>query len=248
VALSYTWGDTAEDLAMWPWPATTSDATSVTNKLGYRYLWVDSHCIDQDDNEEKACPVSKMAPIYEYADLVIVAAAGSGASYGLPGAGSKARKRQLSVIISGDSTESSEYLISAGPDPRNEIFSSFYWQRGWTYQEAILGRRRLAFTDHQAYWECRCMAAHESIEYQLDAVHEVNGSSRVMAKFLRGGVFNGPEFSAGSTVNTSKKEGDLILSEDMDRKVHYGFEVAQNSSLRSRLRGLAEHIREFTGR
>lgn len=61
------------------------DAVEVTNKLGLQYLWVDRLCINQADDNEKAYLISKMTTIYEEAELTIVAAAGTGASHGLPG-------------------------------------------------------------------------------------------------------------------------------------------------------------------
>ncbi|CAN9235236.1 unnamed protein product [Alternaria alternata] len=82
-ALSYVWGSTSADLD--PWPATVMDAVEVTRKLNFTYLWVDRSCINQSDLDEKGYLISRMTTIYEAADFTIVAAAGSGASHGLPG-------------------------------------------------------------------------------------------------------------------------------------------------------------------
>ena len=246
VALSYVWGNKS-DRQMWPWPVTIRDAVTITKQMGRRYLWVDQFCIDQKNIQEVAYLMSKMAAIYQYADFVLIAAAGTNDSYGLPGVGYRARISQPSVSLDHRSTSPSENLICTGPDPRNEIMASCYWQRGWTYQEAVLGTRRLAFTDVQAYWECQCMAVHESLEYPLDVSHVEKENAMVMAGYLRGGIFKGPEFSGGSQLDMSD-EGAMILCADMDRDIYFGFEVAQQNPMRSRLRGLAEHIREFTGR
>ena len=40
------------------------DVIGVTLKLGYRYLWVDYYCIDQEDAEEKAVQIAQMDVIY----------------------------------------------------------------------------------------------------------------------------------------------------------------------------------------
>lgn len=48
LALSYVWG--GPDLTQLPeTPRTITDAITVTKQLGYRYLWVDQYCIDQED-------------------------------------------------------------------------------------------------------------------------------------------------------------------------------------------------------
>jgi len=235
VALSYVWGESAADGQKWP--ATILDAVSVTKRMGFRYLWVDRLCIDQGSDAEKEYLISKMAAIYEYAEFVIIAAAGSGASYGLCGVGDTPRRTQPSVQLEDGTT-----LLSTCPDPRAEILNSTYWTRGWTYQEAILARRRLVFTEHQAYWECRCMAVHESITIPLDLVHEEQGTR--MARFMRSGIFRGPDYSGGAAADP----GEGIICSDLDREVHFGFQVARDDPIRSRLRGLAEHVREFTAR
>ncbi|KAI4656437.1 uncharacterized protein J4E79_007991 [Alternaria viburni] len=82
-ALSYVWGSTPADLE--DWPATVMDAVEVTRKLDFTYLWVDRSCINQADPEEKGYLISRMTTIYEAAEFTIVAAAGNGASHGLPG-------------------------------------------------------------------------------------------------------------------------------------------------------------------
>jgi hypothetical protein len=85
VALSYVWGSSnkdnapkgvggAIDNARLPLilPAVISDAVKVTKLLGFRYLWIDKFCIEQDDQDE---------------------------NYGLPGVDATPRKAQLAAKI-----------------------------------------------------------------------------------------------------------------------------------------------------
>jgi hypothetical protein len=60
VALSYVWGpihgifkftDDSEQLPT-KLPRTIEDAITVTQKLDFRYLWVDRYCINQQPDEE----------------------------------------------------------------------------------------------------------------------------------------------------------------------------------------------------
>ena len=59
VALSYVWGTLSGD-----WPKTILDAVEVTKQLGEQYLWVDRHCINQSNLQEKQFLISKMDAIY----------------------------------------------------------------------------------------------------------------------------------------------------------------------------------------
>lgn len=158
VALSYVWGQNkkSESSSDDPRPGTfpfgisktVQDAIAVTKGLEYRYLWVDRHCINQNDETEKRTVIAKMDRIYRGADLTIVAAAGHDEHFGLPGVGTTSRKKQRVVEL--DSCT----ILSTGPDPMFETQRSRWWSRGWTFQESLLSRRRLIFTEHQSWFEC----------------------------------------------------------------------------------------------
>lgn len=55
---------------------TIRDAIEVTRSIGYRYIWVDSLCIVQDDKQDQDFQISMMDEVYKNATLTI--AAGSG--------------------------------------------------------------------------------------------------------------------------------------------------------------------------
>jgi len=81
------------------------------------------------------------------AELTIIAASGNGPYHGLPGV-SRLRSRRPTLTV-GDHT------LVAVESPRQEIGSSKWGTRGWTYQEVMLSTRRLVFTDSQVYFQCR---------------------------------------------------------------------------------------------
>ncbi|KAI4863372.1 heterokaryon incompatibility protein-domain-containing protein [Hypoxylon rubiginosum] len=102
VALSYVWGEGTEgsltsatverfssshgipdDLEVIP--STILDAIRLVRDIGFRYLWVDSLCILQDEDHDKLRSLPHMDSIYSCASLVIIAAAGKNAQAGLPG-------------------------------------------------------------------------------------------------------------------------------------------------------------------
>ena len=87
VALSYCWGgmqslitkrETAQDftdgIPASMIPKTLLDAINITHELGLRYIWIDALCIIQNDPEDVAREVGKMAEIYQQACITISAA------------------------------------------------------------------------------------------------------------------------------------------------------------------------------
>ncbi|KAF2814857.1 HET-domain-containing protein [Mytilinidion resinicola] len=130
-------------------PQVIKDAMTVVYKLGERYLWVDSLCIVQDDSEVKHDLISRMANIYDNAYLTICAVDGVHANVGLPGV------RPFTRVF--DSIgETTRLRIARRPSRLSKVvFSSYYNDRGWTFQERLLSRRCLYFTKEQVYFQCK---------------------------------------------------------------------------------------------
>lgn len=204
-ALSYVWGKGEIDeliatlaraptgTADKPLPPTLSpaleDAIKVTRRLGLQYLWIDQYCIDQNDAASKHHQISEMDSIYARADITIIAAAGRDQHYGLPGVRNTTRNEQPRIRVGG------VQLVSTMGDPRRLIRESTWSTRGWTYQEAVLSRRRLVFTDTMVYFECEQMNCCESIEFDLNWVRHP-GRAR-FHPFLRPGLFSGSPCDPG---------------------------------------------------
>jgi len=204
-ALSYVWGRTGITAS---WPKVVLDAITVTKRLGFRYLWVDRFCIDQENPQEKHFLISKMASIYRQAEITIVAAAGTDANCGLPGVGTTTRKSQPKLRL-GSLTIASP-LVGC----RGEIRGSTWWTRGWTYQEGVLARRRLVFTKTQMFWECAGMVVWEAIHFPLEDVH-IKRNLR-MGMYMRPGVFSGAK---GLRSFQSKGVSDSIRLEKSCRHI-----------------------------
>jgi hypothetical protein len=64
-------------------PRTIRDAIEVTRAIDYRYLWVDSLCIIQDDEQDRDFQIAMMDQIYSNADLTIAAGSGLRKSFWL---------------------------------------------------------------------------------------------------------------------------------------------------------------------
>lgn len=132
---------------------TIQDAIQFTRDLDESHLWIDSLCIVQDDPNDKRHQISQMDLIYGSAVLTIVAAHNKGddTAGGLPGYRKASRlSRQKMITVQG--------LELAVPLPcLEDLLTRTRWDtRGWTFQETMLSRRLLYFTDAQAYFQCSC--------------------------------------------------------------------------------------------
>ena len=108
-----------------------------------------------------------MGDVYENSALTLVAAAGDGPHHGLPGV-SVPRIPQLEIQIG------SHILLSTLSNVKEEITASKWNSRGWTYQEALLSRRKLVFTPSHVYFQCAAMHCQESLQVPLRQLHTNN--------------------------------------------------------------------------
>lgn len=210
VALSYVWGRSVISkyarggkIIPGSLPQVISDAIIVTMELGLNFLWVDKLCIDQDNPDTKHDQISHMDFVYRGAEVTIVAAAGEDENTGLPGVGT--RKRRLQPTAQVRDTK----IISSMSHPFYTITNSRWWTRGWTYQEAVLSRRCLVFTEDQVYFECYAMNCFESIQHNLDLTHVKNKSKSL--QFMHSGIFSGKRKQAFAAVDLEKSAvGNLV--------------------------------------
>ena len=193
VALSYVWGYISEtsgdpNKLSENSPNTIKDAITVTKRLGYRYIWIDRYCIDQKDKEGTADQVGRMDLIYQNAELTIIAAIGEDPSYGLPGVGQ--RKREPKHLTTCTKV-GKHFLISTDAWPKGPTVKTKWETRAWTYQEALLSRRRLVFAKQQMYFECYGMYCCESLGFPLASLHrrDMQGFKTVFCSEKRVGIF-----------------------------------------------------------
>ncbi|KAK2594781.1 hypothetical protein QQS21_007528 [Conoideocrella luteorostrata] len=188
VALSYVSGSVETE----PWPNVLRDAVAVTRELGLRYLWMDKLCIDSTSPRERTQQIGRMDEIFEGAIVTIIASHGDNARHGLSGVGSTTRPEQPKYSF----TDGNVTLVSSLRDPRKNIIDSTWYTRGWTYQEGLLARRRLIFTEQQMYWECDGMSCPETLILPLSAYYDRDQEK--MCDFVRPGIFNGVSYIDGS--------------------------------------------------
>ena len=226
VALSYVWGsaqnihgvsgDRGTQLRAQDLPLVIQDSLEVTKALGYRFLWVDKYCIDQNAPDLKHDQIQQMDAIYHNSELTLISAAGADENYGLPGVGTRARLQQTIVELP------QGRLIQIPPDPHESIALSHWSTRGWTFQEAVLSRRRLVFTDDQVYFQCCTMNCFESFHLLLDELHIKNRSKSL--EHVRAGIFG------------------------RNRSTQYGKVVQDKLSLNNAFGSYLSNVEEYTAR
>lgn len=166
VALSYVWGQKEDSLKLQATrktieslklpgglppselPATIEDAIQVCVSLNERYLWADRLCIVQDDPENMQYQIDSMGAIFSSATLVLIAAHGDHMDFGLSGVSCKRPARQERDCLLGQYVGQEVHI--EGDDSKRTVWHT----RGWTYQEAVLARRKLYFYSRQASYSC----------------------------------------------------------------------------------------------
>ena len=142
-------------------PKTIQDAFNLIKAMGERYLWIDSLCIIQDHDTEKLHIVQLMDVIYTQAFATLVAIEGTDANAGLPGYRAGTRKPQQVELVRSTTSDPSTgkimvYPITSSPPPLQLALELSKWDtRGWTYQERLLSRRCIYFSNHCVYFQCR---------------------------------------------------------------------------------------------
>jgi hypothetical protein len=150
-------------------PKTFQDAMEVAQSLGFKYIWIDSLCIVQDDVEEWRREASLMSDVYGNATLNIAATSakdGSGGLFVERGAGRTKRhyfRTEDKKLWEINSTRFYEDFIASAP------LSS----RAWTFQERYLAHRTLHFSADELFWECREHMACETFPdgFPMSTVH-----------------------------------------------------------------------------
>ncbi|KAI1050861.1 hypothetical protein LB507_009299 [Fusarium sp. FIESC RH6] len=225
VALSYVWGKTGRDfnlpdrsygVPLSRLPRTIGDAITVTKSLGFDYLWVDMLCIDQQSNEDKHRQIAIMDQIYRSADLTIIVAAGSDCGDGIPGVSERCRPPRLSITIG------HTILIEEKEDPASEIEASIWRSRGWTFQEGLLSRRRLVFTDSRILFSCY---SDQAIEPRLGPEFPQAEENRVF-KPPRGLWYDEPRLWGTSFLKIDSPDLRTLGGEAEGCNYRYGFPIA----------------------
>ncbi|KAL3257175.1 hypothetical protein ABHI18_007041 [Aspergillus niger] len=162
-------------------PATLRDAVLVTRALGFRYLWIDSLCIFQDDSNDWAVEASRMSRIYRHATVTIAATSAETADDGFLdkrapyfGCPFPWRRRSHRGSVNDDFRAYPVVFRSYTNEFNKEPSRYSRWAtRGWTFQEELLSKRLLYYTKEEMIWKCRAVTFREPGEEPVTSLIEL---------------------------------------------------------------------------
>ncbi|KAF2644098.1 HET-domain-containing protein [Massarina eburnea CBS 473.64] len=174
-ALSHCWGttkpcvtekrsleDRTNGIPLHTLSKTFQDAITITRKLGIRYLWIDSLCIVQDDDEDWSEEVANMSNVYRNSTVTILADGKLNKDGTCSAPLDDTSDRKISKAIPCVNKDGAECHVYSRPQmgttdmvPHHDRYRSReLHRRGWTFQERILSPRMIHYTPDEIAWEC----------------------------------------------------------------------------------------------
>jgi hypothetical protein len=134
-------------------------------KLGFRYIWIDSLCIIQDDAEDWEVQSALMSEIYQNAVLTLAATSSKGDNEGCCIRSSQ-RAHALEITLPEDvgtcRIAVRKPLNHFDAQTTDSLIDHFpLLTRGWAFQERLLSPRVLHICESELVWECREASACE---------------------------------------------------------------------------------------
>ncbi|KAI2463517.1 HET-domain-containing protein [Annulohypoxylon bovei var. microspora] len=192
LALSHRWGDPksshkklltlkgnidshCKGIPLAEFPKTFREAIEVARGLGIQYIWIDSICIIQDDEQDWEAEAGRMSSVYSNAFATIFADRATHSDDGLF-QNEKDRKTPRSVRVleykDEDSGATTRVLVQTQINTNKANFATevreLFCQadqtrsqlagRGWILQEECLSQRRIHFTETELKWKCPTVA------------------------------------------------------------------------------------------
>jgi heterokaryon incompatibility protein (HET) len=143
---------------------TFRDAITITRRLGFQYLWIDSLCIVQGDDGDFVHESSLMGHIYSGCILNIVAADAPDGSIGM----FFHREAPFNNWSKGYTNNGEPFENVQVPRHWvpygiiDKVTNNETTQRAWCFQETLLAPRSLYFCESEVFWQCRSLEACES--------------------------------------------------------------------------------------
>lgn len=138
-------------------PQTYTDAIFIARKLSIPFLWIDSLCIIQDDDDDRNFELGRMDKTFRNASLVLVAASANDPYQGF------LEPRRSKLLWSAPTTirlevGQGQLVVSRSSEHEHRADACsdhlIRW-RAWALQERLLAQRCLIFTEFECVWECR---------------------------------------------------------------------------------------------
>ena len=138
----------------------------LAHDLGIKYVWIDSICIKQGEDEDWNREAPQMAQYYQNAWITVVAAniAVDDGSLNMQRNEPVPRMTRLPYMDRIGEQKGYFYLQSTRPDVLQKdssvgVENSELLQRGWVFQEWRLSRRIIAFSDSDFFLHCHTLGS-----------------------------------------------------------------------------------------
>ncbi|KAH7374164.1 heterokaryon incompatibility protein-domain-containing protein [Cadophora sp. MPI-SDFR-AT-0126] len=197
VTLSHCWGETQDEcikltdeniesfqkeLPDLQQAQTFKDAITATRMLGFEYIWIDSLCIiqEQENKEDWSKEASQMSSVYKYSTCNITATSAKDDTGGC--FFDRKIDNSLPARITVESTLSRPVTFDinclAHVHWNADVENAPVNKRGWVLQERLLSPRLLHYTENQLYWECNELLASESYPWGFSNIMDESEPSR----------------------------------------------------------------------
>ncbi|PSN72530.1 HET-domain-containing protein [Corynespora cassiicola Philippines] len=161
-------------------PKTFQDAIQVCRDLDIAFLWIDSLCIVQDDNEDWQNQAGQMAGIYQNAVVVIAASKASEPTEGFFSEAIRTYRGAPLPGYEGLYIRRSRHPFLASKDSSHQLP---LFSRAWTFQELFIAKRVVHFGNEGVTWQCQ-----KELESQCLSPISLDFGSPVTSIHTRGSV------------------------------------------------------------
>ncbi|KAK8123159.1 HET-domain-containing protein [Apiospora sp. TS-2023a] len=135
-------------------PQTFTDAFAIAKSLGIDYIWVDSLCIIQDDEDDWLREADGMRSVYAGSHVNIAASSATDVFGGCFVKTPPYYRDGLQVKVNAEGIAECR-SFAAGSLYERSVLDSHLMTRGWALQEKMLPPRTIHFGNTGAFWECR---------------------------------------------------------------------------------------------
>jgi hypothetical protein len=236
-------------------------AVKIARFLEVRYVWIDSLCIVQDDDDDWKREASRMGRYYKNALLTVAAVSSSG---GYTGCFVEYDPRSISPIpitITFPLLDSDlQHHVQSGYvrptiswDPVDDTIGfqrEPLWQRAWVLQERLLSPRLLRFSHVQMSWRCRSEQASERLPEGNDLFTKFSPEEVLRPTILGLRNFNltSKDKIPKAIVKPIEEELSSLYNAWYDLVMLYGkCELTVKSDIFPAISGIAEAIAMATG-
>lgn len=146
-----------------PWEnlsRTFQHAILITQQLGVRYLWIDSLCIIQDNDEDWREQSGRMRQIYEGTYLTIAATSAASGEDGCFSSHIPYKELHEGLLVR-KIYNHSPWAWMQSLRSNKTILDNPLLSRGWCLQERLLSPRVLHYAAEDLVWECKELTHYE---------------------------------------------------------------------------------------